>query len=267
MPQSIQDAVISAEDRSFYTNSGIDFKGIIRAAWTNLRSDSVEQGASTITQQYVKILYLTQERTWKRKIKEAFLAAKLSNELTKDEILEGYLNTIYFGRGAYGIQAAAAGVLRQGRQGPDRGRERRARLGAQLAERARPGQRQGRARRAARRATSTSSTAWSSIGNARRGRGREVRDSCRSSPRSADHDQYGGQKGYLMTLVRQQLQGRRLHREQTSTAAASRSSRPSTGRPSAPPARRSRSSGPTGSTAAARRPGLGRAGHRARCAP
>ena len=107
MPQSIQDAVIAAEDQSFYSNSGIDIKGIVRAAWNNLHSSSIEQGASTITQQYVKILYLSQERTWTRKIKEAFLAVKLQNELTKDEILEGYLNTIYFGRGAYGIQAAA----------------------------------------------------------------------------------------------------------------------------------------------------------------
>jgi membrane peptidoglycan carboxypeptidase len=107
MPQSIQDAVISAEDRSFYSNSGIDIKGIIRAAWNNLHSNSIEQGASTITQQYVKILYLSQERSWTRKIKEAFLAVKIKNELSKDEILEGYLNTIYFGRGAYGIQAAA----------------------------------------------------------------------------------------------------------------------------------------------------------------
>ena len=65
------------------------------------------QGASTITQQYVKILYLTQERTLKRKVKEAILSLKLQREQSKEQILEGYLNTIYFGRGAYGIQAAA----------------------------------------------------------------------------------------------------------------------------------------------------------------
>ena len=107
MPKSMQDAAMSAEDRSFETNSGVDPKGIVRAAWSNLHSDSGTQGASTITQQYVKILYLSQERTWKRKIKEAFLAVKVQNTLSKDEILEGYLNTIYFGRGAYGIQAAS----------------------------------------------------------------------------------------------------------------------------------------------------------------
>ena len=65
------------------------------------------QGASTITQQYVKILYLTQERTFKRKIKEAFLSLKIQQQQSKSQILEGYLNTIYFGRGAYGVQAAA----------------------------------------------------------------------------------------------------------------------------------------------------------------
>ncbi|MBA2574527.1 MAG: transglycosylase domain-containing protein, partial [Nocardioidaceae bacterium] len=106
IPLHMQDAVIAAEDRSFETNQGLDPQGIVRAAWNNLRSES-EQGASTITQQYVKILYLTQERTWKRKIKEAFLAVKVQNTLSKDELLEGYLNTIFYGRGAYGVQAAA----------------------------------------------------------------------------------------------------------------------------------------------------------------
>ncbi|MEP6667079.1 MAG: transglycosylase domain-containing protein, partial [Nocardioidaceae bacterium] len=107
MPKSIKDAAISAEDRSFETNKGLDPKGIVRAAWSNLHSGSGTQGASTVTQQYVKILYLSQERTWKRKIKEAFLAVKVKNTLSKDQVLEGYLNTIYFGRGAYGVQAAA----------------------------------------------------------------------------------------------------------------------------------------------------------------
>ncbi|MGH3447776.1 MAG: transglycosylase domain-containing protein, partial [Nocardioidaceae bacterium] len=106
VPKRVQDSFISAENRSFRSDSGIDPKGIVRAAWNNLTSDST-QGASTITQQYVKILYLSQERTWSRKIKEAFLSVKVDNRLSKDQILEGYLNTIYFGRGAYGIDAAA----------------------------------------------------------------------------------------------------------------------------------------------------------------
>jgi membrane peptidoglycan carboxypeptidase len=106
MPQNIQDAVVAAENRTFWTDKGIDPKGILRAAFSNARGNST-QGASTITQQYVKILYLTQERSLKRKGKEAILSLKIQNQLSKSQILEGYLNTIYFGRGAYGIQAAA----------------------------------------------------------------------------------------------------------------------------------------------------------------
>ena len=102
----MQDAVIAAEDRTFYTNSGIDPKGILRAAFSNAKGNAT-QGASTITQQYVKILYLSQERTLSRKVKEAFLSLKVQQEQSKGQILEGYLNTIYFGRGAYGVQAAS----------------------------------------------------------------------------------------------------------------------------------------------------------------
>ncbi len=107
MPASMQAAVIAAEDRSFYTNRGIDFKGIIRAARNNATSGEIQGGASTITQQYVKILYLNQERSYTRKVKEAILSIKIHNQLTKKEILEGYLNTIYFGNGAYGLEVAS----------------------------------------------------------------------------------------------------------------------------------------------------------------
>ena len=106
MPQNMQDAVVAAENRTFWTDKGIDPKGILRAAFSNARGNST-QGASTITQQYVKILYLTQERSLQRKVKEAILSLKIQNQLSKSQILEGYLNTIYFGRGAYGVQAAA----------------------------------------------------------------------------------------------------------------------------------------------------------------
>ncbi len=106
IPQDMQNAAIAAEDRTFYTNKGIDPKGIIRAAFSNAQGNAT-QGASTITQQYVKILYLSQERTLSRKIKEAFLSLKVQQEQSKEAILEGYLNTIYFGRGAYGVQAAS----------------------------------------------------------------------------------------------------------------------------------------------------------------
>ena len=106
IPAHVQAAVIAAEDRSFYTNRGIDPKGILRAAFSNAQGNAT-QGASTITQQYVKIFYLSTERSLSRKVKEAFLSLKLQQTQSKNEILQGYLNTIYFGRGAYGIQAAS----------------------------------------------------------------------------------------------------------------------------------------------------------------
>ncbi|KAA1424833.1 penicillin-binding protein [Mumia zhuanghuii] len=106
MPDTIKQAVIAAEDRSFETNQGLDFKGIARALRDNATTSSTS-GGSTITQQYVKVLYLTQDRTWSRKAKEAILSIKVHNQMSKDEILEGYLNTIYFGNGAYGIEAAS----------------------------------------------------------------------------------------------------------------------------------------------------------------
>ncbi len=106
VPDHVQEAVVAAENRDFWTDQGIDPTGIARAAYSNLRGEST-QGASTITQQYVKNLYLTQEQTYTRKFKEIFLAVKLEQQLSKEQILEGYLNTIYFGRGAYGIEAAA----------------------------------------------------------------------------------------------------------------------------------------------------------------
>ncbi len=106
MPQDVKDAVVAAENRTFWSDSGIDYKGIARAVFNNAQGNAT-QGASTITQQYIKILYLTQERSYTRKLKEAILSLKLGREKTKQQILEGYLNTIYFGRGAYGVQAAA----------------------------------------------------------------------------------------------------------------------------------------------------------------
>jgi membrane peptidoglycan carboxypeptidase len=98
--------VLAAEDRSFYENRGISPSGIARAFWSNLRGNAT-QGGSTITQQYAKNAYLSQERTYSRKFKEFFIAVKLARRDDKDKILEDYLNTIYFGRGAYGIETAA----------------------------------------------------------------------------------------------------------------------------------------------------------------
>jgi membrane peptidoglycan carboxypeptidase len=112
MPALVKDAAVAAEDRSFYENNGIDMKGIARTLFTNATTGSAG-GASTITQQYVKNLYLTQERTYSRKVKEAVISLKISRQQSKDEILTGYLNTVYFGRGAYGVQAAAKTYFRK----------------------------------------------------------------------------------------------------------------------------------------------------------
>jgi len=107
IPAIFVQALLSAEDKDFFEHEGIDPVGIGRALYTNLQNDTVQQGGSTITQQYVKNVYLTNEVTYQRKLKEAVLAIKLDQEIPKQEILERYLNTIYFGRGAYGIEAAA----------------------------------------------------------------------------------------------------------------------------------------------------------------
>ena len=112
VPEHVQYAVLAAEDRGFYENSGISLTGIFRAVINNVTGDGI-QGASTITQQYARNAYLTQDRTWSRKIKEAILALKLNRELSKEQILEDYLNTIYFGRGAYGIEAASQAYFRK----------------------------------------------------------------------------------------------------------------------------------------------------------
>ncbi|MGW0335438.1 transglycosylase domain-containing protein [Streptomyces sp. NPDC003011] len=101
-----QHSVLAAEDRDFYTESAIDPKAMLRAGW-NTATGKGKQSGSTITQQYVKNYYLAQEQTVTRKVKEFFISIKLDRTETKDQILEGYLNTSYFGRNAYGIQAAA----------------------------------------------------------------------------------------------------------------------------------------------------------------
>jgi len=106
IPLNVRHAVLAAEDRGFYSNRAFSVTGIVRAVLNNLRGGSL-QGGSTITQQYAKTAFLTPERTIQRKIKELVIAIKLENQLSKDQIFENYLNTIYFGRGSYGVQTAA----------------------------------------------------------------------------------------------------------------------------------------------------------------
>ncbi len=108
IPLRLRYAVMAAEDRKFYSNRAFSPSGIARALFNNLKSGSLNgEGGSTITQQYAKTAFLTSSRTVQRKIKELVISLKLENALTKDQILENYLNTIYFGRGSYGVQTAA----------------------------------------------------------------------------------------------------------------------------------------------------------------
>lgn len=107
IPEHLKDAFIAVEDVRFYEHAGVDPKGIMRAVIANITNKGVSEGGSTITQQLAKNAYLTQDRTLKRKVQEVFLALQLERKYTKDEILELYLNQIYFGQGAYGVQAAA----------------------------------------------------------------------------------------------------------------------------------------------------------------
>ncbi|MFE9449204.1 transglycosylase domain-containing protein [Streptomyces sp. NPDC006739] len=106
VPREVQDAVIAAENRSFRTDSGVSPSAILRAAWSTL-SGAERQGGSTITQQYVKNALLTPRQSLSRKAREALIAVKLDRTCDKDTILQGYLNTVYFGRGAAGIESAA----------------------------------------------------------------------------------------------------------------------------------------------------------------
>ncbi|MFJ8658687.1 transglycosylase domain-containing protein [Streptomyces sp. NPDC093795] len=106
VPLAVRQAVLAAEDRDFHTSRAVDPKAMVRAAWNTVTGKGRQSG-STITQQYVKNYYLGQEQTLTRKAKEFFIAIRLGREKSKEEILQGYLNTSYFGRNAYGLQAAA----------------------------------------------------------------------------------------------------------------------------------------------------------------
>ncbi|MEX0659503.1 MAG: transglycosylase domain-containing protein [Egibacteraceae bacterium] len=105
--ESLQLAVIASEDHRFYEHQGVDAFSVVRAVWRNLQTGGIAEGGSTLTQQYVKNVYVGDSVTWSRKIQEAVVALQLEKDMEKDEILEKYLNTVYFGAGAYGAEAAA----------------------------------------------------------------------------------------------------------------------------------------------------------------
>src|SRR5688500_9312015 len=107
IPPVLVDAVLAVEDQRFYDHNGVDSRGIFRALWADIKGGGYVEGGSTITQQYVRLAYLNDERTAGRKLREAILAGRLEKELSKDEILYRYLSRAYFGSGAYGVGAAA----------------------------------------------------------------------------------------------------------------------------------------------------------------
>jgi len=107
IPQVMRDAVVAVEDERFYVHSGVDFLAILRALWANIRNREIVQGGSTITQQVIKNAYMNDDQTLDRKLHEAALAYQLETKWSKEKILNEYLNIIYFGEGAYGVEAAA----------------------------------------------------------------------------------------------------------------------------------------------------------------
>jgi membrane peptidoglycan carboxypeptidase len=115
IPENLRHAVVAAEDSTFYHNSGVDFRGVMRAAWNNFTGGN-RQGASTITQQYARNMADLEGITYARKLREAVIAMKLSQKYSKDQILWAYLNSVYFGRGTYGVEAAAQAYFKKDAQ-------------------------------------------------------------------------------------------------------------------------------------------------------
>ena len=114
IPEYVKQAVISIEDKKFYSHHGFDLVAIVRAVLAMMRNGHVTEGASTITQQLARNIYLTTEKTWERKVEEIYIAVELEKKYTKDEILEFYLNNIYFANGTYGIEAASREYFSKG---------------------------------------------------------------------------------------------------------------------------------------------------------
>lgn len=111
IPENAVNALISIEDKKFFEHNGIDYKGITRALITTLREKEITQGGSTITQQLARTMFLTSEKTWQRKVEEIYIASELEKKYSKEQILEFYLNNVYFANGYYGIEAAAKGYF------------------------------------------------------------------------------------------------------------------------------------------------------------
>lgn len=111
IPIYVKQAIVSTEDKRFYKHGGLDYKGIMRAIWAMIQDGEVTQGGSTITQQLARTVFLSNERTWERKIEEMYIAVELEAKYSKEDILEFYLNNVYFANGYYGIEAASEGYF------------------------------------------------------------------------------------------------------------------------------------------------------------
>ena len=114
IPEGVKAAIVSIEDKKFYKHHGVDFKAIVRAGVAMIKNQKITQGGSTITQQLARTVFLSNEKTWERKVEEIFIAVGLEKRYNKDQILEFYLNNVYFGNGYYGIEAAARGYFGKG---------------------------------------------------------------------------------------------------------------------------------------------------------
>ncbi|MGQ0629883.1 MAG: transglycosylase domain-containing protein [Sporichthyaceae bacterium] len=206
VPTSLRDAVLAVENRNFYTDNGVSPKGMLRALWVNLRGGST-QGGSTITQQYVKNYYLTTERSIQRKLKEALLSIKIDRDRSKDQILEDYLNTIYLGRGAYGVQAAAKAFFNKNVE--DLSVSEGAVLAGVIQRPSRYDATDAESRAALR-------ARWQIVINSMVETGAltpEARDKLKypKFPKRAQAEsRFGGQKGYILTMIREELKARGL---------------------------------------------------------
>ena len=199
----MQDAVVAAENRTFWTDKGLDPKGILRAAFSNAQGNE-QQGASTITQQYVKILYLTSERSYQRKVKEAIVSLKIQNQLSKREILEGYLNTIYFGRGAYGIQAAAGAFF--DKEAKDLSLRESAVLATTLNNPSRYDPDNGRdAKLELKERYGYVLAGMADMGTISAEQAEKAAKRLPKFPEIASQSQYGGQRGHMLALVKKEL--------------------------------------------------------------
>ncbi|HEY2831322.1 MAG TPA: transglycosylase domain-containing protein [Sporichthyaceae bacterium] len=211
MPQSLRDAVLAAENRNFYSDSGISPKGITRALWVNLRGGSAQQGGSTITQQYVKNYYLTPARTLKRKVREALLSIKIDQKLSKDQILEDYLNTIYLGRGAYGVQAAAKAYFGVDVSQLTPGQSVLLASIIRAPSRYDPSDKEGLGLLKARWAYVADAMVATHTLNPQQ---RAALVFPKFPKQAQSQSRYGGQRGYILTTVRNELLARGLSREQ-----------------------------------------------------